>query len=106
MASLAGRQGHVGSGLRILPRPDDGVHEPECLNPLLAGEGADHMAPEHLRQDVECFLRLGEVDARGETVGRDLRRWRDDRLGPALAHATKDEPEQLPHVVATLLRAG
>ena len=64
------------------------------------------MAPERLRQDVECFLRLGEVNARGETVGRDLLRWPDDRLGSACAHATQDEPEQLPHVVAMLLRAG
>jgi hypothetical protein len=64
------------------------------------------MAPEGLRHDVECFLRLGEVNASGETVGRDLLRWRDDRLGPACAHATQDEPEQLPHVVAVLLRAG
>ena len=106
MASLTGRQGHVGPGLRILPRPDDGVHEPKRLNPLFAGEGTDHMAPERLRQDVECFLRLGEVNARGETVGRDPRSWRDDRLGSACAHATQDEPEQLPHVVAMLFRAG
>jgi hypothetical protein len=106
MASLAGRQGHVGLGLRILRRPDDGVHEPKRLNPLFAGEGADHVAPERLRQDIECFLRLGEVNARGETVGRDPRNWRDDRLSSAFAHATQNEPEQLPHLVAALLRAG
>jgi hypothetical protein len=64
------------------------------------------MAPERLRQDVECFLRLGEVNARGETVGRDPRSWRDDRLGSAFTHATQNEPEQLPHIVAALLRAG
>ena len=64
------------------------------------------MAPEHLGQDVECFLYLGQVNARSVAVRRDLLRRPDNRLGPARVHAPQDEAEQLPHVAAALVRAG
>ena len=63
------------------------------------------MAPEHLLQDVECSLDLGDVEARLEAVRRDLLGRRDDRLGTALVHAMDDQLEQIPHVATVLLRA-
>ena len=80
--------------------------KPERLNQLLAGQGANQMAPQHLGQDVECFLHLGQVNARGVAVRRDPLRRPDDRLGAARAHAPQDEVKQLPHVAAALFRAG
>ena len=82
------------------------MHLPERLDPLLAGQGAGHLVPEHLLQDVEGPPGLGNVQAGPETVRRDLPGRRDDRLGMALAHAPDDETEQLPHVTTALLRAG
>ena len=103
--AATGGQGHVDPGHRILARPDDGVQQPELLNQLLAGQGVGQMAPQRLRQDVESSLYIGQVNARGVTVRRDLLRRPDDRLGAACAHAAQDEAEQLPHVAAALVRA-
>jgi hypothetical protein len=36
------------------------------LDPLVVGEGAGYVAPEHLFQDVECSLDLGDVETRLE----------------------------------------
>ena len=102
--AAAGGQSQVGPGHRILARADDGVQQPELMHQLLAGQGAFQMAPQHLRQDVECSLSLGQVNARGVTVRRDLLRRPDDRLGAARVHAAQDEAEQLPHVAAALVR--
>ena len=63
------------------------------------------MTPEHLLQNVERPLDLGDVEARLEAVRRDLPGRRDDRLGAALAHAPDDQLEQIPHVATVLLRA-
>jgi hypothetical protein len=65
-------QGHIGPGQRVFPRPEDGVQQPECLDPLVVCEGARYLAPEHLFQDVEYSLDLGDVEARLEAVRRDL----------------------------------
>src|SRR6516164_11146422 len=65
-------QGHVGPGHRILARSGDGGQQPERLDHWLAREGAGQLAPEHLGQDGEASLDLGQVDARGVTVRRDL----------------------------------
>lgn len=46
------------------------------------------------------------VGAGHEAVRRDLLGRRDDGLGVALVRALDDEPEQMPHVAAALLRAG
>ena len=99
-------QGYIGSGQRIFTRPENRVHQPERLDPLVAGEGGGDMAPEHLLQDAECLLGLGKVGAGGETVRRDLLRRRDDRLGAALVHAPQDDLEQMPRTTTALLRAG
>jgi hypothetical protein len=63
------------------------------------------VAPEHLFQDVECSLDLGDAETRLEAVRRDLLGRRDDRLGTALVHALDDQLEQIPHVATALLRA-
>ena len=99
-------QGHVGPDQRVLPCAEDGVHQPERLDPLLAGQGAGHLVPKHLLQDVECPPGLGNIQAGPEAVGRHLPGRRDDRLRMAIVHALDDEPEQMPHVTATLCRAG
>jgi len=62
--------------------------------------------PEHLGQDGEGSLDLGQVDARGVAVRRDLLGRPDDRFGAAHAHATQDEAEQLPHLAAAPVRDG
>ena len=61
-----GGQGHVGSGWRVLSRPNGGVDEPKRLNALFVGEGARQMKPERLGQDVERSLQLRQVDACGD----------------------------------------
>ena len=70
-AALA-RQDHVGSRHRVPARPEDGAHQPLRLDPLVAREGVDDMAPEHLLQDAEFSLDLGNVETGRETVRRDL----------------------------------
>ena len=97
---------HVGPGQGVFARPEDGIHKPQCLDPLIAGEGAGYMAPEHLRQDVECFLDLGNVAPGLEAVRRGLLAGCDDRPGVTFTHALDDELEQIPHVATALLRAG
>ena len=82
------------------------MHQPERLDPLLAGQRADHLVPEHLLQDVECPRGLGNIQAGPDAVGRDLPGRRDDRLRMAIVHALDHEPEQMPHVTTTLGRAG
>ncbi len=81
------------------------MHQPERLDPLVVGEAADYVAPEHLLQNVECSLDLGDAEARLEAVRRDLPGRRDDRLGPAFVHALDDQLEQTPHIATVLLRA-
>ena len=105
-AAFPAGQGHVGPDQRVLPCAEDGVHQPERLDPLLAGQGAGHLVPEHLLQDVECPPGLGNIQAGPETVRRDLPGRRDDRLRLALVHTLDDEPEQMPHVTTALGRAG
>ena len=82
------------------------MHQPERLDPLLAGQGAGHLVPEHLLQDVEYPPGLGNIQAGPEAVGRHLPGRRDDRLRMAIVYALDDEPEQMPHVTTTLCRAG
>jgi len=60
--------------------------------------------PEHLGQDGEGSLDLGQVDARGVAVRRDLLRRPDDRFDAARTHAAQDETEQLPHLAAAPVR--
>lgn len=105
IAAPAG-QGHIGPGEGIFSCPDDGAHEPERLDPLLVGEDADHLTPEHLLQDVEYFLGLRNVGTGGETARRHLLARSCDRLGAALLHAPQDKLEQMPDIAAALLRAG
>ena len=105
-AAFSAGQGHIGPDQRVLPCAEDGVHLPERLDPLLAGQGAGHLVPEHLLQDVECPPGLGNIQAGPETVRRDLPGRRDDRLCLALVHALDDEPEQMPYVTTALGRAG
>ena len=50
--------------------------------------------------------RSRQYPAGPEAVGRHLPGRRDDRLRMAIVHALDDEPEQMPHVTATLCRAG
>ena len=99
-------QCHVRPDQRVLPGAEDGVHQPERLDPLLAGQGAGHLVPEHLLQDVECPPGLGNVQASPETVRRHLPGRRDDRLRTALVHTLDDEPEQVPNETTALRRAG
>ena len=82
------------------------MHQPERLDPLLPGQGAGHLVPEHLLQHVKRPPGLGDVQAGLETIRRDLPGRRDDRLRTALAHALDDKPEQLPHVTTALRRPG
>src|SRR5208337_184765 len=88
-------QGHVRADQRVLPRAEDGVHQPERLDPLLVGQGAGHLVPEHLLQHVKCPPGLGDVQAGPEAVRRDLPGRRNDRFRMALVHALDDEPEQV-----------
>ena len=104
--AATGGQGHIGPCHRILARPGDGGQQPERLDQLLARQGIGQLAPEHLGQDGEGSLDLGQVNARGVRVRRDLLRRPDDRLGAARAYAAQDEAEQLPHVAAALVREG
>ncbi len=99
-------QGHVGPDQRVLPCAEDGMHQPERLDPLLAGQGAGHLVPKHLLQDVECPPGLGNVQAGLVTVRRDLPGPGDDRPRIALVHALDDESEQMPHVTTALCRIG
>ena len=104
--AVTGGQGHVGPGHRILARPGDSGQQPERLDQLLARQGTGQLAPEHLGQDGEGSLDLGQVNARGVTVRRDLLRRPDDRFGTARAHAAQDQAEQLPHLAAAPVREG
>lgn len=104
-AALAG-QGHVGSRRRVSARPEGGAHQPLRLDLLVAGQGVGDQAPEHLLQDAEFFLDLGNIETGHETVRRDLLRRRHHRLGAALAHTLDDEPEQIPDVTTALPGAG
>ena len=106
VVAVAGGQGHVGPGHRILARPGDGGQQPERLDQLLARQGVGQLAPEHLGQDDEGTLDRGQVNARGVRVRRDLLRRPDDRLGAARAHAAQHQAEQLPHLAAALIRKG
>jgi hypothetical protein len=99
-------QGHIGLGHGIFPRRDNGTHQPERLSPLLAGEDADHMAPQHFLQDVEHFLGLGDVGAGGEAGRRHVLARLRDRLGAALPHTPQNKVKQIPDITAALLRAG
>ena len=63
------------------------------------------MPPEHVLQDRERRLDVGQVDAGDETVRGDLLGRRDDRLGVPLVHAPLDQLQQLLHVAAALRRA-
>ena len=82
------------------------MHLPERLDTLLASQGAGHLVPEHLLQDVECPPGLGNVQAGPVTVHRDLPGPGDDRPCIALAHALDDESEQMPHVTTALCGIG
>ncbi len=104
-AALAG-QGHVGSRRRVSARPEGGAHQPLRLDLLVAGQGVGDQASEHLLQDAEFFLDLGNIESGHETVRGDLLRRRHHRLGAALAHTLDDEPEQIPDVTTALPRAG
>jgi hypothetical protein len=106
VVAVTGSQGHVGPGYRILARPGDGGQQPERPDQLLARQGVGQLAPEHLGQDGEGSLDLGQVDARGVTVRRDLLRRPDDRFGTARTHAAQDEAEQLPHLAAAPVQEG
>ena len=106
VVAVTGGQGHVDPGRRVLARSGDLGQQSERLDQLLARQGAGQLAPEHLGQDGEGSLDLGQGNARSVRVRCDLLRRPDDRLGAARAYAAQDEAEQLPHLAAAAVREG
>ncbi len=99
-------QGDVGPGQRILTGPEDRVHEPERLELLVARQCSGQMTPEHVLQDHEGGLDVGQVDAGPEAVHRELLGRRDDRIGAALVQALPDQLQKVLNVATALRRAG
>jgi hypothetical protein len=64
------------------------------------------MTPEHVLQDDEGGLGVGQVDARREAIRRDLLGRRDDGIGPAVLQALPHQIEEMFYVVAALRLAG
>lgn len=97
-------QRRVSAGQRVAACGENAVH-PQAFDQLLAGQGVGHVTPEHLFEDAEGALDLGEVEAGHETMRRDLLGRDDDRLDMALVDTLHDEAEQRPEVAAALLGA-
>ena len=73
---------------------------------LVARQCSGQMTPEHVLQDHEGGLDVGQVDAGPEAVRRELLGRRDDRIGAALVQALPDQLQKILHVATALRRAG